>query len=156
MMANEDSQQEIDLSCTVCEHSLDNNPNFLICQDPVIPVAVCICCKDIIDSRMQEIYPETENIITYNIEDEDLEEYCCWCMDGGTLFLCEQVGHDGSVISCHHSFCRDCILSNLGEQYVRSIENSSSWVYFVCDSTPFYQSNEERPRIIHISRIIFE
>eukprot|EP01035_Chromulina_nebulosa_P033443 gene33443-44789_t len=128
-MANEDSQQEVDLSCTVCEHSLDNNANFLICQHPVIPVAVCICCKDIIDSRMQEI-------ITYNIEDEDLEEYCCWCMDGGTLFLCDQVGHDGSVISCHHSFCRDCILTNLGEQYVKSIENSSSWACFVCDSTP--------------------
>ena len=124
--------QLIDISCTVCAHSL-NNPNFLICQHPVIPVAVCICCKESIDRRIQEI---REHTTVSDDQDADLEAYCGWCKNGGDLFLCGEEGQDGSVNSCHHAFCNDCILSHLGAKYVQSIENSSSWTCFVCDSTP--------------------
>ena len=126
----EESLQITDLCCTICGHDL-NNPSYQICQHPIIPVAVCIICIDEIDNRLKNIFTETEKEISKDI---GCDEYCSWCINGeDTLYLC---GPEDASSSCHHAFCSSCLLTNLGEPYVKYIDSISSWSCLVCDITP--------------------
>ena len=129
-MVEESERVEInDLYCTICGQDL-NNPIYQICQHPIIPVAVCIICIDVIDSRSNEI-AETEQKIS---KENGVEDFCSWCMAGEeTLYLC---GLDDTSNSCHHAFCRDCLDKNLGESYAKTVDVISSWTCLVCDNAP--------------------
>jgi hypothetical protein len=100
------------LYCTICHHDL-NHPLYKICAHSILPVPLCVLCKDDLGS------------IKTN------SELCGWCGDGGNLFLCSKVLDDGT--ECAHSFCEDCLTANLGEDTVREIERSDEWYCLVCD-----------------------
>lgn len=132
-MIEESQRVEINgLYCTICGQDL-NNPNYQICQHPILPVAVCIICKDLIESRSNEI-AETEKTLSM---ENGLEDYCSWCMAGeDTLYLCGLGDNAIDAIPCHHAFCRECLVTNLGEPYAETVDDISSWTCLVCDNSP--------------------
>ena len=52
---------------------------------------------------------------------------CRWCGVGGDLVGCE---------SCPKSFCRECIVRNLGQKEMDHILTLDPWACFVCDDAP--------------------
>ena len=46
-------------------------------------------------------------------DEEGLDEQCRWCSEGGRLFGCD---------FCHNTFCRACIVHNLGRSEVMRVD----------------------------------
>ena len=54
---------------------------------------------------------------------EGYYEHCRWCGEGGSLLGCDL---------CIESFCKKCILRNLGRGGLSEAENSTKWKCYCC------------------------
>ncbi len=110
------------LHCTICQHDL-NHPLYKTCSHPILKVPLCIICMD--DLMATGMFDsDAKNM------DDISSDFCKWCGDGGKLFMCSNAENG---VDCTHSFCEDCLTSNLGKDTVRDIENSDDWYCLVCD-----------------------
>lgn len=50
--------------------------------------------------------------------------HCRWCGEGGTLYGCDD---------CIESFCKQCILRNLGRSAITEIEGGTKWKCYICN-----------------------
>jgi hypothetical protein len=108
---NEDVKEEPYLICTLCDHDL-NNSVYLVCTHPFLQVPICILCSDELNEN----------------NDDDINDICSWCFDGGELLICD----DGN--NCNHSFCSSCIEKYLGIDVLNNIKSNDNWNCFVCNN----------------------
>eukprot|EP00981_Chlorochromonas_danica_P007872 scaffold1885_cov161-Ochromonas_danica.AAC.15 len=125
-MTEDDQEIELidSLYCTICFRDL-NHSLYKICLHPVLPVAICLLCNTDLVEKEKEIEEQKASLDEEN--EEDNEERCDWCLDGGELFLCDH---------CDRQFCRTCLTFNLGEDYVAEIRVEDSWTCIACSPGP--------------------
>ena len=72
-------------------------------------------------------------------KDEDgYHEYCRLCGEGGSLYGCD---------FCIESFCKQCILRNLGRTAITEIEEGSKWKCYICCPEKFKEPRERAQKI---------
>ena len=102
------------LVCSLCEHSLDN-PAYKVCQHPLLPVPICLLCSD----------QFSEN---FKCNDDK----CSWCgEESSTLVLC-----GGEESTCEHAFCKNCLITQLGEARYSDILADDEWTCLYCQPSP--------------------
>jgi hypothetical protein len=118
-MNNVDTDEIPNLHCTNCFHDL-NHHLYDTLQHPILEVPLCILCYDDVRNSMEEL------------SDEELEDRCCWCFEFAEqdLFICANEDK-----GCKSQFCDACIRNNLGEEYLRTIQNNDEWKCFTCDTS---------------------
>ena len=82
---------------------------------------------------------------------EGYYEHCRWCGEGGSLLGCDL---------CIESFCKKCILRNLGRGGLSEAENSTKWKCYCCAPEKIKKHTEfaevqKKPEIIRYFRIFF-
>ena len=82
---------------------------------------------------------------------EGYYEHCRWCGEGGSLLGCDL---------CIESFCKKCILRNLGRGGLSEAENSTKWKCYCCAPEKIKKHTEfaevqKKPEIIRYFWIFF-
>ncbi len=111
------------LVCTLCNHDL-NHSAYKVCPHPIIPVPLCIICKENVDVSLTKT--------------SDFSDLCNWCgkqeddLDSD-LFLCSNILENS--VECPHAFCQSCLAENLGEKLADDIKKADNWYCLVCDKS---------------------
>ncbi len=137
-MEIESDEDSISIDCTICFQSL-NAPIFKICEHPIVHTALCILCYD---NVMDVLNGDHNTLNRSNVGNEDSSDEdsiydendrCDWCMeyDKGDIILC------GDGESCRRQFCRNCLIENLGAQYVEmKVDACDQWICLSCNPEP--------------------
>lgn len=66
------------------------------------------------------------------VDEDGDDNFCRWCVDGGELLICMNTDENG--VTCHYSFCRDCITRNLPDDPILRCDfnNPSGGYVFRC------------------------
>ena len=64
--------------------------------------------------------------------------YCRLCGEGGSLYGCDY---------CIESFCKQCILRNLGRTAITEIEGGSKWKCYICCPEKFKEPRDRAQKI---------
>ena len=107
-----------DVLCTVCALTL---PPCLPCLphprlEGKIDVACCGVCADELEQAD---------------EDDEDDDACAWCDDGGELLVCE---------GCERAFCRNCLQRHCGASYVDQALQADVWDGPCCRPPPAIES----------------
>ena len=103
-----------DVLCTVCALTL---PPCLPCVphprlEGKLDVACCGVCADELEAADEE---------------DDAEDACAWCDDGGELLCCD---------GCERAFCRACLARHGGASYLEQALNADVWDGPCCRAPP--------------------
>jgi len=98
-----------EVTCTVCGEQI--NPFSSWHTHPRLKTIQCVDCNRFYSRGLW-------------IKDaEGYYEHCRWCGEGGSLLGCDL---------CIESFCKKCILRNLGRGGLSEAENSTKWKCYCC------------------------
>ncbi|XP_076811067.1 uncharacterized protein LOC143453580 isoform X2 [Clavelina lepadiformis] len=103
------------IRCTACPKQINPFLKNATFEHPVLEVLLCKSCYDYYNSG------------DFTKDADDIDEYCRWCGDGGSLLLCDH---------CTNAFCRACVRRNLTRSESNKILAADDWTCFVCDPTP--------------------
>jgi len=113
-----------EIGCSSCPAQI--NPFDVFFTHPVMKTLQCEKCNEFYSNGL------------FTTDAEGYYEHCRWCADGGTLYGCDK---------CVESFCKQCVLRNLGRVGVTECEASGKWVCYVCDPSKVAKCVEFAQRV---------
>jgi len=113
-----------EIKCSSCPAQV--NPFNVWYRHPVLKTIQCSECN--------KFYNQGE----FTKDEDGYYMYCRLCGEGGSLYGCD---------FCIESFCKQCILRNLGRTAITEIECGSKWKCYICSPEKFKEPREHAQKI---------
>ncbi|XP_054754849.2 transcriptional regulator ATRX-like isoform X1 [Lytechinus pictus] len=113
---NQNAPQTIEsVFCTACTTQVNPFDKRTFCSHPILSVVFCKGCMEFYNSG------------PWKTDEDGIEEECRWCGQGGSLSCCD---------FCCKTFCKRCIMRNLGRAEWNRTLSKKKWKCYVCDPSP--------------------
>jgi len=113
-----------EIKCSSCPAQV--NPFNVWYRHPVLKTIQC--------SECYKFYNQGE----FTKDEDGYYMYCRLCGEGGSLYGCDY---------CIESFCKQCILRNLGRTAITEIEGGSKWKCYICCPEKFKEPRDRAQKI---------
>merc|ERR1711990_926727 len=113
-----------EIKCSSCPAQV--NPFNVWYRHPVLKTIQCSECN--------KFYNQGE----FTKDEDGYYMYCRLCGEGGSLYGCDY---------CIESFCKQCILRNLGRTAITEIEGGSKWKCYICCPEKFKEPRDRAQKI---------
>ena len=129
-----------EIKCSSCPAQV--NPFNVWYRHPVLKTIQCSECYKFYNQGMSDPWIFQFFSLSFAGEftkDEDgYYMYCRLCGEGGSLYGCDY---------CIESFCKQCILRNLGRTAITEIESGNKWKCYICCPEKFKEPRDRAQKI---------